>query len=62
MAQHAPLIAVDCAPLGTICRQPSAVKSIVMAGRTVIELPGPIRLPGIGRGVPSFASWLAVRS
>jgi hypothetical protein len=43
-------------------RQPSALKSIVMAGRTVIELPGPIRLPGIGRGAPSFASWLAVRS
>ena len=42
--------------------QPSAVKSSAMAGRTAIGLPGPIRLPGIERGVPSFASWLAVRS
>jgi hypothetical protein len=34
---------------------------LAMAGRTAIELPGPIGPPGIGRCVPSFASWLAVR-
>jgi len=33
-----------------------------MEERTVTGLPGQIRLPGIGRGVPSFASWLATRS
>ena len=43
-------------------RQPLAAKSSAMAGRTAIGLPGPIRLPGIERGAPSFASWLAVRS
>ena len=62
MAQHALLVKVDRAPPGTIYVQLSAVKSIVMAGRTAIGLPGLIRLPGIGRGVPSCASWLAVRS
>jgi hypothetical protein len=46
---------------GTICVT-QAVKSIVMAVRTVIGLPGPIGLSGIGRGVPSFAIWLAVHS
>ena len=43
-------------------RQLSAVKSSAMAERIAIELPGPIRPPGIGGGAPSFASWLAVRS
>jgi len=43
-------------------RRPSAVKSSAMAGRIAIGLPGPIRPPGIERGVQSFASWLAVRS
>ncbi len=43
-------------------RQPSAVKSSAMAERIVIGLRGPIRPPGTGRGVQSFASWLAVRS
>src|SRR6476660_8163141 len=31
-------------------------------GATATGLPGQIRPPGIGRGVPSFASWLATRS
>ena len=31
-------------------------------GRTATGQPGQIRPPGIGRGVPSFASWLATRS
>ena len=62
MAQHALLVAVDRAPLGTICHQPSAVKSSAMAGRIAIGLRGPIRPGGIGRGARSFASWLAVRS
>jgi len=43
-------------------RQPLAAKSSAMADRTAIGLPGLIRPPGIERGVPSFASWLAVRS
>ena len=43
-------------------RPPSAVRSSAMAGRIAIAQPGPIRPPGIGRGVQSFASWLAVRS
>jgi hypothetical protein len=42
--------------------QPSAVKFSAMAARTAIGLPGQIRLVGIERGVPRFASWLAVRS
>jgi hypothetical protein len=61
MAQHAPLVAVDCAPLRTM-RQPSAVKSIAMVGRTAIELPGPISYLGSGAasqalqaGLPSVA-------
>ena len=41
----------------TISREVSAMEE-----RIAIGLPGPIRPPGIGRGVPSFASWLAVRS
>src|SRR3981081_291363 len=42
--------------------RPSAVKSVAMVAWIAIGLPGPIKPPGIGRGVPSFASWLAVRS
>ena len=62
MAQHALLVAVDSASTWDDLRQPSAVKSSAMAGRIAIGLPGPIRPRGIGRGAPSFASWLAVRS
>jgi hypothetical protein len=61
MAQHAPLVAVDSDPLGTL-RQPSVAKSIVMGDLIVIGRRGRIRPPGIVRGVPSFANWLAVRS
>jgi hypothetical protein len=60
MAQHAPLLAVDRATWDDL-RQPSAAKSSVMVERIATALPGPIRLPGIGRGVQSFASWLTVR-
>lgn len=42
--------------------RPSAVKSVAMVARIGIGLPGPIKLPGIGRCAPSCASWLAVRS
>lgn len=42
--------------------QPSAVKSDAMVGRIAIGQPGPIKPPGIDRGDPSSASWLAVRS
>ena len=62
MAQHAPLVAVDRAPLGTICVDRSAERSVAMAERTTIGLLGQIRPLGIGRGVLSCASWLAVRS
>jgi len=37
----------------------SAVKSAVMVAWIAIGLPDPIKPPGIGRGVPSFANWLA---
>ncbi len=40
----------------------SAVKSVAMVAWIAIGLPGPIKPPGIGRCVPSFARWLAVRS
>jgi transposase, IS30 family len=43
-------------------RRPSAVKSVAMVDRIGIGLPDRIKPPGIGRCVPSFASWLAVRS
>src|SRR3982075_1799405 len=45
-------------------RSPSTISREVqrMAGRIAIGLRGPIRLRGIGRGAPSFASWLAGRS
>jgi hypothetical protein len=57
--------AVRCARLRAAwddLRQPSAAKSIAMEDLTVIGLHGQIRPPGIVRGVPSFASWLSVRS
>ena len=62
MAQHAPLVAVDSDSTWDDLRQPSVVKSIVMGDLIVIGLHGRIRPPGIVRGVPSFANWLAVRS
>src|SRR6516165_5493714 len=37
-------------------RSASTVRSAAMEERTVTGPPGQIRLPGIGRGVPSFAS------
>jgi len=45
-------------------RSPSTISREVQrnGGAITIGLRGPIRLRGIGRGVPSFASWLAVRS
>ena len=42
--------------------RPSAVKSVAMGAWIDIGLPGPIKPPGIGRCVPSCASWLAVCS
>jgi hypothetical protein len=57
MAQHAPLVAGDRAPLGTI-----SGKSAAMEEQTATGLPDQIRRPGTGRGVPSFASWLVSRS
>ena len=42
--------------------QPSVAKSIAMGDLIVIGQRGRIRPPGIVRGVPSFANWLAVRS
>ena len=45
-------------------RSPSTISREVQrngGADIAIGLPGPIRPPGIGRGVQSFASWLAVR-
>jgi hypothetical protein len=58
MAQHAPFVAVDRAPLWDDLHRPSAEKSVAMEERIAIGLLGQIRPFGIGRGVPSCASWL----
>ena len=54
-------VAIDCPAIGTIVstigREVSSNEAWIAIG-----LPGPIKPPGIGRGVPSSASGLAVRS
>ena len=60
--QHAMFAAVDCSPIGTICIDHQPWKSVAMVDRIGIGPPGRIKPPGIGRYVPSCASWLVVRS
>src|ERR1700681_911364 len=43
-------------------RRPSAARSVGREERTATGLRGQIKPLGIGRGVPSSASWLAARS
>jgi hypothetical protein len=60
MARHAPLVTVDLRATWDDLHRPLAAKLAATEKRTATGLRGPIS-GGIGRGAPTFTSWLAVR-